>query len=388
MQITRRSWRGDLHAANNGGPEAHVNVTPEDTDDIWALYNIISEGDEVEMMTLRKVLKESSSGDVVASQKMKMVLAIIVEKSCIDLEAGCLRLTGRNCKENAHVKLGAYHTVEVEVDRWCKIRKRHWDCLAIEVLSQAIESIGKVEVGAILIDDGGCGAASISMVTPPSQVRVLESVAASLPKNRRFGPTSALEKATERFIEATVEAALRHVRWAQLKAILIGGTSDALLAAFVKRLLEVAAERPVKGVLENKAKFVRVRCTSGDPSAIPPLLAEARIAAILRDTKEAAQKKAIEAYYKAASLDGERVTFGPEHVLAAADQCAISKLLISDTLFRSTNVDDRRRYARIVETASENGAAIVIFTAGTEAEAELAKLSGIAATLNFSIGAD
>ena len=48
MHITRRNWRWDV--ANGEGT---VNVTPEDADDIWGLYNLITVGDEVECVTMR-----------------------------------------------------------------------------------------------------------------------------------------------------------------------------------------------------------------------------------------------------------------------------------------------------------------------------------------------
>ena len=41
-------WR---HLERNKG--GTVNLTPEDTDDIWDLYNLISPGDEVESVTVR-----------------------------------------------------------------------------------------------------------------------------------------------------------------------------------------------------------------------------------------------------------------------------------------------------------------------------------------------
>lgn len=46
--IINKNWK---HFIN--GPETTLNMTPEDADDIWALYNLISPGDEVEAVTLR-----------------------------------------------------------------------------------------------------------------------------------------------------------------------------------------------------------------------------------------------------------------------------------------------------------------------------------------------
>jgi protein pelota len=93
-------WR---HLRRNGA--GTVSVTAEDTDDIWALFNIIAPGDEVECATLRKVQMENSQGTTVDTQKIKLVLAVKVEKVDVDLIAGCLRVNGKNVKENKHVKV-------------------------------------------------------------------------------------------------------------------------------------------------------------------------------------------------------------------------------------------------------------------------------------------
>ena len=70
MQVARRNWRYDVVTG-----EGVVSVTPEDADDIWVLYNLIVAGDRVECATMRKVLQEDSGGEVVASQKIRVVLA-------------------------------------------------------------------------------------------------------------------------------------------------------------------------------------------------------------------------------------------------------------------------------------------------------------------------
>lgn len=53
----------------------------------------------------RKVQLENSSGTTVDSQKMKLVLAVKAEKFEVDLVAGCLRVNGKNIKENKYVKV-------------------------------------------------------------------------------------------------------------------------------------------------------------------------------------------------------------------------------------------------------------------------------------------
>lgn len=48
-----KGYWGHLHKDRPGT----IKLTPEDTDDIWNLYNIISTGDEVECATIRWALR-------------------------------------------------------------------------------------------------------------------------------------------------------------------------------------------------------------------------------------------------------------------------------------------------------------------------------------------
>ena len=49
LQINMKGYWGHL-VKNHSGT---IKLTPEDTDDIWNLYNIISVGDEIESVTIR-----------------------------------------------------------------------------------------------------------------------------------------------------------------------------------------------------------------------------------------------------------------------------------------------------------------------------------------------
>lgn len=47
--IFHQYWRNFVRE----GCEGWIKVTPEDSDDIWCLYNVIAPGDEVEAVTMR-----------------------------------------------------------------------------------------------------------------------------------------------------------------------------------------------------------------------------------------------------------------------------------------------------------------------------------------------
>jgi protein pelota len=53
-------------------------------------------------------------------------LALDVETVEFDQEGEELRIKGRNTTENDHIKLGAYHTLEIAPSRAITIRKDNW----------------------------------------------------------------------------------------------------------------------------------------------------------------------------------------------------------------------------------------------------------------------
>lgn len=311
-----------------------------------------------------------------------MVLAVRVEKVDVDLHTASLRVNGRNVKESKHVKLGSYHTLDVEPDRWLKLTKSNWDALAIEILDGALSSVGKTELGAIVMQEGLGHICTVN----PSGTRVLQRVEVSMPK-KKLGATSTYEKSVDKFLNQCLEAMLKHIRFDALKAIIIAG-SDSLREELYKRLIEHAQKENLKAVLDNKSKFMKVNVNSGQPTALSEALKDPRISSILADTKAAKEQRILDAYHKMHTNDPDRTTFGPGHVKTAADQCAVKHLLLSDNLFRSLDVKERRAFAEIVGTVRENGGDVTIFARDSEPEKELDKITGIAAILNFSLEFD
>ena len=81
-----------------------VILRPEEPEDMWAIYNLISEGDLVRTTTFRKVVKESATGST-TSNKIRLNLTIQVERVQFDPDTCVLRLSGKNREETEHVKV-------------------------------------------------------------------------------------------------------------------------------------------------------------------------------------------------------------------------------------------------------------------------------------------
>eukprot|EP01018_Ginkgo_biloba_P006367 Gb_14055 [translate_table: standard] len=83
-----------------------VKMVPEESDDLWHVYNLVSKGDRVFSVTVRKVQRELSSG-VRDVERVKLKLEIEVEAIDYDNVGAVLRIRGKNVSENEHVKFEA-----------------------------------------------------------------------------------------------------------------------------------------------------------------------------------------------------------------------------------------------------------------------------------------
>ncbi|KAF9618592.1 hypothetical protein IFM89_002287 [Coptis chinensis] len=128
MKIVRRDYI-------RNGP-GYVRMIPEESDDLWVAYNLMAVGDFVLADTVRKVLREAASGGRDA-ERVRLKLEIKLESIDYDKEGSVLRLRGKNVTQNEHVKVGQYHTLEIEMHRMFTLRKEVWDSLAIDLLHQA-----------------------------------------------------------------------------------------------------------------------------------------------------------------------------------------------------------------------------------------------------------
>lgn len=81
-----------------------VTLVPEEPEDMWHAFNLISEGDSVRGSTIRKVQSETATGSS-TSNRVRTTLTISVENIDFDTQACVLRVKGRNISENQYVKV-------------------------------------------------------------------------------------------------------------------------------------------------------------------------------------------------------------------------------------------------------------------------------------------
>lgn len=247
------------------------------------------------------------------------------------------------------------------------------------MLEQSTSESGKYDVAAIVV---GEACAFICTIADASRIRILKRVEEALPK-KKIG--SAFEKSIERYYEHIMQGMLELFDFSHLKAMILA-SPQTFREDLAKRMIDSAIkDEQRKCFMECKSKIIKVQMANATVAALETALQEPRIASLLDDTKSAAESKLLNQFQKRNSQSPEMVTYGWKHVDKAAREGAVKNLLLSDALFRSLDVAERRKFIDLVEEVKDNGGSVQIFIQGTAPEAELAKLTGVAAILNFPI---
>lgn len=174
------------HIERNGS--GSVTLIPDEDEDMYHLYNLIEVHDQVRAPAVRRVQSESSTGSI-ESHRVRVTLTIEVSKTTFDAtgsnapldpaqatadgtsttlgdatggalggggggEGATLQVAGRVVSENKHVKMGAFHTLDLECNRQVTIIKDSWDSIHLERLSDSSDVGQRAEVGAVVLGEG------------------------------------------------------------------------------------------------------------------------------------------------------------------------------------------------------------------------------------------
>jgi len=171
-----------------------------------------------------RVQTESSTGTV-DSNRVRVTLTISVTAIEFDINVSAVRLNGRNVEENKFVKLGAFHTINLEPNQKFTLYKAEWDSVTLGRVEEACDVARTADVAAVvrcsLWSDAmrrmcyltwhACtgpshklpqvlqeGLAHVCLITPSMTV-VRQRIEVAIPKKRR-GDTTQHEKAMQRCV--------------------------------------------------------------------------------------------------------------------------------------------------------------------------------------------
>lgn len=185
--------------------QGYVTLRPEDDEDMWHLYNLIQnvitglslsyissmrpiQGDKVRAQAIRRVQNVSSTGST-ESHRVRLNLTLEVTRvtwspstsagdtphsspdpsssGSVPNTTASLQISGRVASENPHVKMGAFHTLDIEVNRDVRIEKGEdgWDSIALARIEECCVPGRGAEVGAVVCGEGSPSSSSPGSVT-------------------------------------------------------------------------------------------------------------------------------------------------------------------------------------------------------------------------------
>ncbi|KAJ3812166.1 eRF1 domain 1-domain-containing protein [Lentinula aff. lateritia] len=364
----------------------HVTLRPEDDEDMWHLYNLIQKGDSVRAPAIRRIQKTSATGSI-DSQRIRLNLTLEVtnvEFSSGSNNSAALQIAGRVIVENPHVKLGAFHTLDIEANRDVRIEKADgWDSIALSRVQEAIVPGRGAEVGAIVCGEGTAAFCLLS----EHMTLVTHRISVPIPRKAASTGSSQHEKALTKFYGVLYDAFIRHIPFGNvgLKAIVFASPGWVRDSVY-DYVMQEAGRRNDK-VLQRalKEKGVRIHISSPHVHSLVEVLKSPEISAQLKETKFAREGLTLDRFHKMLASDELRAWYGPKHVILAADRGAVGTLLISDELFRASDPETRKRYVALVEKVRQTGGDTVIFSSMHESGQQLNQLTGIAAILTFPL---
>jgi len=328
------------------------------------------------------VISESGSGSR-SNERVHTTLTIRVTKLDFDPQAAQLHVSGRVAEENKHVKLGSFHTLDLELQRNFTLEKAEgWDSVALDTLKEAVNQDAKVQLWAVIMKEG---LANICLVTD-HQTILRQKIESNLPR-KRAGSTEH-EKQMQKFFQTTFDSLLRQLDLANPKPLLLA--SPAYTATHFQSFIKAqAASGTNKGLRELLPKITVAQSASGHLHSLNEVLSSPAVTAKLSDTKFARETQLVDHFFTLIRKEDNRAWYGPRESEKAVEQGAVGKgggvLLISNGLFRSQEIEVRKRWVKLVDEVKEQGGEVRVLSSMHQSGRRLESLGGVAVICTWPI---
>jgi protein pelota len=221
-----------------------IKLQADESEDMWHVYNILLPGDLLRASTVRRVVQETQTGSTTKSTH-RVMLKIKVEDIFFDTQQTCLRVNGKCVEENSFVKMGAYHTIDLEQNQPFTITKLEWDSISLNRIKTACDVTKRADIAAVVMEDG---IAHICLVTE-NMTLIRLKIESNIPRKRykkfnfRRGTSTDHDKGlirftiiNERFFDLIVDGISRHVDFNVVKVLIIASPGF-LKDSFYKHLM-------------------------------------------------------------------------------------------------------------------------------------------------------
>ncbi|MEM1803482.1 MAG: mRNA surveillance protein pelota, partial [Desulfurococcaceae archaeon] len=327
--------------------ENSITIQLETTDDLWALFNIVKEGDIVYARTTREVkVGEGSEG-----RRIPMVLGIRVKGVEFQQFTDKIRIKGVVVEgpEEYGVK-GKHHTLTVGTGDTVKIVKEQWSDFELHYINKF--AFKRLKVMVVSVDPEE---ACIGILTEQG-VKYVWEYTYNLPSKAY---TADHEHLLREYIREVVNAITSIAPREEVNALIVAGPGE------VKNIVK-------RAVLE-KLNIVTYSDTtaSGGCQGVREVLGRDVVKNVLRDLAVVKAKTVLEEFKELLVKEPSLVTYGVQDVYEAALVGAVSKLVVVDELLKTSDEEERRKIYDALDNAVKRNADITIVSAKSDVGVEV-----------------
>ncbi|KAI9086210.1 hypothetical protein K1719_031664 [Acacia pycnantha] len=344
-----------------------VEIIPQEPDDLWVVCNLIADRDIVTATTTRQVHLDFS-----AKNKPKPVtLTIPVCVTCTDFykDSSTVRVHGTNMDEdNEYFEYGSSHTLTLERNKGFKLFKKIWDSTSVAALLEASKKPSATDLAVVLIQERR---AEVYLVGN-GLTKLCSEIEA--PRKKSAGGV--------RF-QDLFDAFVKHVDFRRIKSAMIvsaGTTKD----KFRRYLLSEARRLRMKRIEDNESRIEVAECNKDDLN-LKEVLNDNGVMNMIKNRKVVSEIRDFRKLWDLVDKDSSRACYGAKHVEAAHEMAAIETLLITDDLYRSSDLETRLKYTNLAKSVKKGGGKVVVYSSMDVSAQQLAQLTGVAAILRFPL---
>jgi len=335
-----------------------VTIIPENLDDIWHLYNIISVNDLVRSITYRTDEQKDDKIRSKKPEKKRMKLGIRVEEVKFHEFSDRLRIHG--IIEEGPQDLGSFHTLNITADKMDKLSiiKRTWKNHHLERIDEAVKLRKQSILNFVSLDEDTATMAILRQ----SGVQYIADI-----NSKRSGKMYDSKDTLNEYF-GDIISVIKTINKDNSPVIIVG-------PGFTKEhLLKYG---------KNKDPTIFKKCFihgTGDAglNGINEAIKSGIIENILKENRVVFETKLIEQFFEEIKKNG-LATYGFKEVTNALKNGAVKRLLITDIVVRTKNGED------LLEIAKINNSQFTIINTMNESGKNLEGIGGIGALLRYKI---
>ncbi|HLI46061.1 MAG TPA: hypothetical protein VKU94_02600 [Geobacterales bacterium] len=340
--------------------EEEAKITVQSEDDLFYLYLLIEEGDEIYGWTYRNRKIYGREGKAERGEKERVYLGIRVEKSYFHPSLSGLKIIGSLIYRPEDFEASGYHSFLINIGDTINLKKSNWNSALVQsVLKEIKESYPKSLI--VALDYGSFAIAALYNQRFDIIYSEEKSVGGKREKIKR-------DEMLEEFLKNCTKNTREAIMKVNPELVIFYGPSS------IKDMVYEEVKRSEKNIF-------RVNGSIGGVEGIYEALRNEEVLKILSLFGHEEESFTLESVLS----NSEKIAFGIEEVKSAASLRAVDKLFISTKLIKNVTKEKLEEIRKIAEEVKLYGGSIKIIAEESEAGKTLDKMGNIIALLRFNL---